>query len=68
MPAPVRQQLEETFSPVYGAYVDLAALARGYLRQHGVSYATRDEFVQDFMASSVLALLEAAAGPVEVPA
>jgi precorrin-2 dehydrogenase/sirohydrochlorin ferrochelatase len=54
----IRQQLETTFTPAYGPYVDLAALARSYLRQHGVSYETRDLFVQDFMASPVLTLLE----------
>jgi precorrin-2 dehydrogenase/sirohydrochlorin ferrochelatase len=55
----IRQQLEETFPQAYGAYVDLAALARAYLRRHGLSYETRDEFVRDFMASPVLALLDA---------
>jgi precorrin-2 dehydrogenase / sirohydrochlorin ferrochelatase len=55
----IRQQLEETFSPAYGAYVDLAALARRYLRQQGVSYQARDEFVQDLVNSQVLALLGA---------
>jgi precorrin-2 dehydrogenase/sirohydrochlorin ferrochelatase len=54
----IRQQLEATFTPAYGSYVDLAALARSYLRQQGISYETRDLFVQDFMASPVLALLE----------
>lgn len=54
----VRQQLEETFSQAYGTYIDLAALARSYLRRAGVSYATRDAFFQDFMNSSILNLLE----------
>jgi precorrin-2 dehydrogenase / sirohydrochlorin ferrochelatase len=53
----IRRQLEEVFPAAYGAYVDLAALARSYLRRHGVSYATRDRFVQDFMASPILAWL-----------
>ena len=51
----IRQQLEDIFPPVYGEYIELAALARSYLRQHGVSYLRRDAFFQDFMASSVLA-------------
>jgi precorrin-2 dehydrogenase/sirohydrochlorin ferrochelatase len=55
----IRQQLEEVFPRTYGAYVDLAALARTYLRRHGVAYETRDAFMQDFMASSILNLLEA---------
>src|SRR5215472_11218408 len=53
----IRRQLEEVFPPAYGSYVDLAALARSYLRQGGVSYDTRDQFVQDFMTSPVLELL-----------
>jgi siroheme synthase (precorrin-2 oxidase/ferrochelatase) len=57
----LRQQLEATFSPVYGSYLELAALARSYLRQYGVSYATRDDFVSDFMASSILTLLNSGA-------
>lgn len=55
----IRQQLEETFSPAYGAYVDLAALARSYLRRHGVSYEDRDLFVQSFMDSPILGQLGA---------
>jgi len=53
----IRQQLEETFSLAYGAYVDLAALARSHLRQHGVSYSARDEFVKSLMDSPILTLL-----------
>ncbi len=53
----IRQQLEAFFPQAYGAYIDLAALARTYLRQQGVSYATRDTFFQDFMNSSILTLL-----------
>jgi precorrin-2 dehydrogenase/sirohydrochlorin ferrochelatase len=54
----IRQQLEEVLPSAYGVYIDLAALVRRYLRQQGVSYAVRDAFFADFMASSVLALLE----------
>src|SRR5437764_2073243 len=32
----IRQDLEEIFPPAYGTYLRLAALARTYLRQHGL--------------------------------
>lgn len=53
----IRQQLEVFFPHAYGAYIDLAGLARSYLRRQGVDYATRDTFFQDFMNSSILTLL-----------
>lgn len=53
----IRQQLEEVFPQAYGTYIELAALARTYLRQHGIAYATRDAFFRDFMNSPILALL-----------
>lgn len=53
----IRQQLEAAFPQAYGMYIDLAALARTYLRRQGISYATRDAFFQDFMNSPILALL-----------
>ena len=53
----IRQQLEEVFPPAYEVYIDLAAEARALLRQHGISYDTRDAFFRDFMTSSILALL-----------
>src|SRR5579884_1428598 len=55
----VRQGLEEWFSPAYGSYVELAALARAELRKKGVSYEERDDFFRDYFASDVLANLEA---------
>lgn len=55
----IRQQLEEDFPPAYEAYIELAALVRTHLRRQGVAYETRDAFFQQFMASPVLALLEA---------
>ncbi|HLI71569.1 MAG TPA: bifunctional precorrin-2 dehydrogenase/sirohydrochlorin ferrochelatase [Ktedonobacteraceae bacterium] len=55
----IRQQLEENFPPTYEEFIDLAALARAYLRRQGVSYEKRDEFFRDFMASSILELLSA---------
>lgn len=54
----VRQQLEETFSQAYSTYIDLAALARDYLRRAGVTYDTRDAFFKDFMDAPILTLLE----------
>lgn len=54
----IRQQLEEVFPSTYGVYVDLAASARAHLRRHRVAYDTRDRFVQDFMASPILELLD----------
>ena len=53
----IRQSLEEFFPPAYGTYVQLAGLARAYLRESGVSYNMRDDFFRDFFASDVLALL-----------
>src|SRR5947209_10684392 len=53
----IRQSLEEFFPPSYGAYVQLAGLARAYLRENGVSYGRRDDFFRDFFTSDVLALL-----------
>ena len=47
----------EIFPPAYGTYLRLAALARTYLRQHGVSYDRRDDFFNDFHTSDVLASL-----------
>lgn len=55
----IRQQLEEVLPPAYETYIDLAALARTHLRRQGVSYAVRDEFFREFMASSILVLLGA---------
>lgn len=53
----IRQQLEDFFPQAYGAYIELAALVRSYLRGQGVSYATRDDFFRDFMNAPILALL-----------
>ncbi|HLH63488.1 MAG TPA: bifunctional precorrin-2 dehydrogenase/sirohydrochlorin ferrochelatase [Ktedonobacteraceae bacterium] len=50
----IRHDLEEIFPPAYGTYLQLAALARGYLRQQGISYDRRDEFFSDFHTSEVL--------------
>lgn len=53
----IRQRLEGLFPPAYGAYLRLAAAARGYLRRGGVSYDRRDAFFAEFFASDVLASL-----------
>ncbi len=50
----IRQSLEELFPPTYGTYIQLAALARAYLRENGVSYDRRDDFFRDFFTSDVL--------------
>lgn len=55
----IRQQLEGHFPQAYEAYIELAALARTYLRAQGVAYDTRDIFFRDFMDSPILALLNA---------
>ncbi|MFL5589725.1 MAG: bifunctional precorrin-2 dehydrogenase/sirohydrochlorin ferrochelatase [Ktedonobacteraceae bacterium] len=55
----IRQSLEELFPPAYGTYIQLAALARAYLRENGVSYDRRDDFFRDFFTSDVLPQLAA---------
>ncbi len=50
----IRQGLEEYFPRAYGPYLRLAALARAYLRNAGVSYERRDDFFNDFFVSDVL--------------
>ena len=50
----IRQSLEELFPATYGTYIQLAALARAYLRENGVSYDRRDGFFRDFFTSDVL--------------
>jgi len=51
------QRLEPLFSTAYGAYLRLAAVARGHLRRYGLSYAQRDTFFGDFFNSEILDLL-----------
>ncbi len=53
----IRQQLEELFSPAYGIYLRLAAVARKHMRQQGLSYAQRDNFFGDFFTLDILAQL-----------
>lgn len=53
----IRQSLEEFLPPSYSTYIQLAALARAYLRENGISYKRRDDFFSDFFASDVLSQL-----------
>ncbi|HTI15522.1 MAG TPA: bifunctional precorrin-2 dehydrogenase/sirohydrochlorin ferrochelatase [Dictyobacter sp.] len=53
----IRQQLEHTFPLAYDQYLRIAALAREYLRQHGVSYDDRDAYFSKFFTSNILDLL-----------
>lgn len=53
----IRQRLESLFPSAYGAYLRLAAVARGHLRKHSLSYAQRDAFFGDFFDSRILDLL-----------
>ncbi len=55
----IRHSLEEIFPLAYGPYLRLAALARTYLRNNGVSYERRDDFFSDFFTSDALARLVA---------
>src|SRR5207245_6307308 len=48
----IRHSLEELFPIAYGTYVQLAALARAYLRKECVSYARRDDFFSHFLPSA----------------
>ena len=50
----IRQRLEEFFSPAYGTYLRLAAVARAHMRKRGLSYDRRDAFFRDFFDSPVL--------------
>ncbi len=59
----IRQDLEEIFPPAYGTYLQLAALARAYLRQHGISYDRRDEFFNAYHTSDILKKLVEGAIP-----
>ncbi len=53
----IRQRLEGLFPAAYDGYMQLAVVARTHLRQHGVSYAQRDEFFGEYYHSEVLKLL-----------
>ena len=53
----IRQQLEGIFPSAYDGYLQLASVARNYLRQSGISYEARDNFFGDFFTSDILKLL-----------
>lgn len=50
----IRHSLEELFPLAYGAYLRLASVARTHLREHGVSYARRDDFFGAYYTSNIL--------------
>src|SRR6266487_4156611 len=54
----IRQRLEGLFPAAYDTYMQLAVVARTHLRQHGISYAQRDDFFGEFFNSDILTLLE----------
>src|SRR6266849_9803597 len=49
----IRHSLEDIFPPAYGPYLRLAALARRYLRNHGISFERRNDFFSDFFTAAV---------------
>ncbi len=53
----IRQRLEGLFPAAYDTYMQLAVVARTHLRQHGISYAQRDDFFGEFFNSDILTLL-----------
>ncbi len=53
----IRQKLEGSFPPAYEQYLQLATIARKYLREGEISYAQRDEFFGDYFGSDILDLL-----------
>jgi precorrin-2 dehydrogenase/sirohydrochlorin ferrochelatase len=50
----IRQHLESLFPSSYEGYMRLAAIARQYMREAGLSYEQRDQFFGDFFASDIL--------------
>jgi precorrin-2 dehydrogenase / sirohydrochlorin ferrochelatase len=53
----IRQHLEDLFPSAYTTYFQLAAIARTYLKSHGISYQERDIFFGDFFNSGILEFL-----------
>ncbi|MBV9257783.1 MAG: bifunctional precorrin-2 dehydrogenase/sirohydrochlorin ferrochelatase [Ktedonobacteraceae bacterium] len=53
----IRQRLEGLFPAAYDTYMQIAVVARTYLRQQGISYDQRDEFFGEFFSSDILTLL-----------
>lgn len=53
----IRQHLEDLFPSAYTAYFQLAAIARTYIKSHGLSYKERDIFFGEFFNSGILEFL-----------
>jgi precorrin-2 dehydrogenase/sirohydrochlorin ferrochelatase len=53
----IRQHLEDLFPSAYTAYFQLAAIARAYIKSHGLSYQERDMFFGEFFNSGILEFL-----------
>lgn len=53
----IRQYLEDLFPSAYTAYFQLAAIARAYIKSHGLSYQERDAFFGEFFNSGILEFL-----------
>ena len=53
----IRQHLEDLFPSAYTAYFQLAAIARAYIKSHGISYQERDMFFSEFFNSGILEFL-----------
>src|SRR5262249_21713035 len=50
----IRQQLESYLPPAYATYLQIAAIARVHIKEHGLSYEERDDFFRDFFTSDIL--------------
>jgi len=53
----IRQHLEDLFPSAYTAYFQLAAIARTYIKNHGLSYKERDTFFGEFFNAGILEFL-----------
>jgi precorrin-2 dehydrogenase/sirohydrochlorin ferrochelatase len=53
----IRQRLEGLFPAAYDMYLEIAGIARAYLRRQGVPYDRRDDFFGEFFSSDILTLL-----------
>ncbi len=53
----IRQYLEDLFPSAYTTYFQLAAIARAYIKRHGLSYQERDIFFGEFFNSDILKFL-----------
>ncbi len=53
----IRQYLEDLFPSAYTTYFQMAAIARAYIKHHGLSYQERDIFFGEFFNSDILKFL-----------